>query len=378
MLRRLCFFRMSTYFMVAFALSFFPIRVIFSAQDAVAAPVVYVVDGVVKGVDLVGGVSAKVGMEIVVPDGSKKGMVFLIPPDMDVSEKNGLLSLIKGSEGTPIKIALVKSGDQAVIVKVVTQKGEFGAEKYFNSLALVAQVGEAIGQLAVAKLHTVEYYVAKGKWPSSLDEVYTPSPKSKFVSNITGSFNAQANRYTITVTMQSDSKLISGKQFSLQTFDGSSWDCGPTPGSPSAMDPSLLPSVCRDSLVGLAMQPKADLPKGKTPQDKVAGLPQSGTSSAANMDGSYEKENGIIDIKTQGNIVRFSVNSSVDMHVCDIENAVAQMVDDHRAAWTPDDKSSCVLLLNFTGGSVKVTTKDCASQCGMNAIGSMDGIYKRK
>ena len=83
-----------------------------------------------------------------------------------------------------------------------------------------------------------------------------------------------------------------------------------------------------------------------------------------------------------GGDIAFAINSSVDMHVCDMggdEPLIAKVVDGNRAAWTSEDKTeTCVVLLTFTPTSVKVTTKDCDSYCGMNAVGSMDGVYKRK
>jgi hypothetical protein len=55
------------------------------------------------------------------------------------------------------------------------------------------------------------------------------------------------------------------------------------------------------------------------------------------------------------------------------------MIDAKSAAFTPEDKSDkCVAILNFAGGGLKVTSKDCDGYCGMNAEGSMDGAYRKK
>lgn len=98
----------------------------------------------------------------------------------------------------------------------------------------------------------------------------------------------------------------------------------------------------------------------------------------ADVSGSYSKKNAVAELKQQGKAVEFSINSSVGQNICEIEG-VAAMIDDNRAAFTPGDKSDkCVAVLNFTGGQLKVTTKDCDNYCGLNAAGSMDGQYKKK
>ena len=105
-------------------------------------------------------------------------------------------------------------------------------------------------------------------------------------------------------------------------------------------------------------------------------------AQADGVTGSYTKKNGVIDIKQNGGDIAFSINSSVDMHACNMgedDPLIAKVVDGNRAAWTSEDNTeTCVVLLTFTPASVKVTTKDCDGYCGMNAVGSMDGVYKRK
>ena len=98
----------------------------------------------------------------------------------------------------------------------------------------------------------------------------------------------------------------------------------------------------------------------------------------ADVSGEYSKKNAVAELKQQGKAVEFSINSSVGQNICDLEG-VAVMIDQNRAAYTPDDKSDiCVAVLNFSGGQLKVTTKDCDNYCGLNAAGSMDGQYKKK
>lgn len=55
------------------------------------------------------------------------------------------------------------------------------------------------------------------------------------------------------------------------------------------------------------------------------------------------------------------------------------MVDQSLAVYTSDDKDDkCTAVLNFSKNTVKVTTKDFETSCGMHALGSMDDIYKNK
>lgn len=100
--------------------------------------------------------------------------------------------------------------------------------------------------------------------------------------------------------------------------------------------------------------------------------------SFADVSGSYGKKNAFAELKQNGKTVEFSINSSAGQSICELEGAAA-MIDENRAAFSPSDKSDkCVAVLNFTGGQLKVTTKDCDSYCGLNAAGSMDGQYKKK
>ena len=97
----------------------------------------------------------------------------------------------------------------------------------------------------------------------------------------------------------------------------------------------------------------------------------------ASVDGEYEKRDGVLSIKENKGGVSFSLNSSVEDHSCLIEGN-ARVVDAHRAAYTSEDPADqCVVVFSFVGGGVKVTTGSCGGYCGMNAEGSMDGVYKK-
>lgn len=91
----------------------------------------------------------------------------------------------------------------------------------------------------------------------------------------------------------------------------------------------------------------------------------------------YLKDNAAISVRASGNAVAFNINSSVDMHACEISE-IATMIDDSRAAYTSSDpEDKCTVLLTLTDDALKVTTQACESYCGMGAVGSMDGLYKR-
>jgi len=102
------------------------------------------------------------------------------------------------------------------------------------------------------------------------------------------------------------------------------------------------------------------------------------TNAFADVGGEYNKKNGVVEVKQSGKVLNFSINSSVGEHVCNLEGA-ALMIDAKRAAYTSQDNTDkCTAVLNFAGGVLKVTTKDCEGVCGMNAAGSMDGTYRKK
>ena len=101
------------------------------------------------------------------------------------------------------------------------------------------------------------------------------------------------------------------------------------------------------------------------------------TPVLADFAGSYEKPNGILEIKREGDGLRFTLDSSVDDHVCGLEGT-ARIVDETRAAFTPEDpEDECVAVFGITEDGIRVLTRSCFAYCGLNAHGSMDGYYKR-
>ena len=102
------------------------------------------------------------------------------------------------------------------------------------------------------------------------------------------------------------------------------------------------------------------------------------TNVLADVSGEYTKKNADVDIKQKGNAVEFSISLAIGQHPCSLEG-VAAMIDANRAAYTSDVKSDqCAVMFMFSGGALKITTKDCNEFCGLNAIGYIDGTYKEK
>ncbi len=42
-----------------------------------------------------------------------------------------------------------------------------------------------------------------------------------------------------------------------------------------------------------------------------------------------------------------------------------------------DNSVHCIATLTFAGNKLKVKTQECDSSCGMGAVGSMDGTYRK-
>lgn len=100
------------------------------------------------------------------------------------------------------------------------------------------------------------------------------------------------------------------------------------------------------------------------------------------ISGDYKKKNGDIVVRLIDGQVYFRANSVVGMHSCNIgaDDApkIAKLIDRNRAVWSSSDNSdSCVVMFNFSGKQMKVTTRDCDGYCGAAAAGSLDGTYTR-
>lgn len=97
----------------------------------------------------------------------------------------------------------------------------------------------------------------------------------------------------------------------------------------------------------------------------------------------YSKPDAGLSLTPNGENMAFSINSSYGdtSGVCNIEG-VAQSVpagkgQKHRWSWS-DSNSQCVAVISEDkNGKMHVSTKGCDGYCGMNAVGSMDGVYQR-
>lgn len=95
----------------------------------------------------------------------------------------------------------------------------------------------------------------------------------------------------------------------------------------------------------------------------------------------YQKPNGEIRLSAilgNGQQAKFSINTNVDMHVCEVEgiaNAIAETAEHTTLQWR--DKEQCQITLTWGQNRVNVkATEECNSYCGMNAGNSLSGVYK--
>ena len=102
------------------------------------------------------------------------------------------------------------------------------------------------------------------------------------------------------------------------------------------------------------------------------------TNAFADFSGEYVKKNGGVDVKQEGNRLKFSINSVVGQNVCNLEGSAVIMGAKSAAYTSEDNTDKCVALFAFAGRKLKVTTKECGGYCGLNAEGSMDGSYRKK
>ncbi|CNB74619.1 hypothetical protein [Yersinia pseudotuberculosis] len=105
---------------------------------------------------------------------------------------------------------------------------------------------------------------------------------------------------------------------------------------------------------------------------------------AAKMEGKtfiYQKPDGEIRLSAvpgNGQQAKYSINTNVDMHVCEVEGiatAIADTPQHTTLQWR--DKEQCLITLTWGQNSVNVkATEECNSYCGMNAGNSLSGVYK--
>ncbi|EOC0265345.1 acyl-CoA dehydrogenase [Cronobacter dublinensis] len=100
--------------------------------------------------------------------------------------------------------------------------------------------------------------------------------------------------------------------------------------------------------------------------------------------GEYVKSNGILSLSAKNGSAEFSINASHGdaSGVCNMEG-VAESVGakaDQQNRWVYSDSSSaCVAVISeLKDRTVNVMTRSCENYCGVSAVGSMDGKYRKK
>ena len=97
----------------------------------------------------------------------------------------------------------------------------------------------------------------------------------------------------------------------------------------------------------------------------------------------YVKRNGAVSLSTRNDTAEFNINASHGnaSGLCNMEG-IAERVGagaGQRNRWVYSDSSSaCVAVISeLKDGSVNVMTRSCDNYCGVSAVGSMDGKYKK-
>lgn len=100
--------------------------------------------------------------------------------------------------------------------------------------------------------------------------------------------------------------------------------------------------------------------------------------------GEYVKPNGSMSLSAKNGFADFSINASRGdaSGVCNMEG-VAESVGagaEQRNRWVYSDSSStCVAVISeLKDRTVNVMTRSCESYCGVSAVGSMDGKYRKE
>ncbi len=98
----------------------------------------------------------------------------------------------------------------------------------------------------------------------------------------------------------------------------------------------------------------------------------------------YIKNNGTLSLSLDRGVATFSINAShgISLGVCNMEGVAREVgvVAGQRNRWVYSDSSSaCVMVISESNnGSVNVMTHSCENYCGVSAIGSMDGEYRKE
>jgi hypothetical protein len=122
---------------------------------------------------------------------------------------------------------------------------------------------------------------------------------------------------------------------------------------------------------------------GYAEMKKLVGLALLVLASGAYADGvKFEKDNGTIEIQRVNEGVEFLINSSVGQYTCKVKG-IAQVTSPYQISYVSnkelEGEDKCHITIDFAQdvSGVKVTTDSCNYYCGMKAVYSMDGDYKK-
>ncbi|EHD6800321.1 acyl-CoA dehydrogenase [Salmonella enterica] len=97
----------------------------------------------------------------------------------------------------------------------------------------------------------------------------------------------------------------------------------------------------------------------------------------------YIKLNGTLSLSPSNGSVNFNINTSHGSAsgVCNMDGTARAVsaAEGQRNRWVYSDLSSaCVAVISeLNDGSVNVMTRSCENYCGVSAVGSMDGKYRK-
>jgi hypothetical protein len=109
----------------------------------------------------------------------------------------------------------------------------------------------------------------------------------------------------------------------------------------------------------------------------VAGGNRSAGSTPPSGKVKYTKEEGSADLEVSDGQLMFSIRTNMGPSSCDL-SGTARWSDRTTAKYASADTSdACTVTFKFIEGQLDVETSECNERCGMQAAGTMDGLYSR-
>ena len=128
-----------------------------------------------------------------------------------------------------------------IVVAIIGVLSAVAIPAYQDYLAR-AQASEAVSLTASGKTPLADYYLSKGAWPSTADDVM-PNVSGRYVSNITITAGNNASSPIALTALMKDSGInssITGKTLEMASADGKLWSC-----SGGTIDSKYRPAACR-------------------------------------------------------------------------------------------------------------------------------------